>query len=57
MNKEIEYVTESEENEEMAEAAGIFFDALNEIQTIVDTYQPSSEAFQKIYDVLKKAGV
>jgi len=57
MNKEIEYVTESEENEEMAEAVGIFFDALNEIQTIIDTYQPCGEAFQKIYDILRKAGV
>lgn len=57
MNNETEYLTESEENEELAEAAGVFFDALNEIQTVVDTYQPSSEAFQKIYDILKKAGV
>ena len=53
MNKKIEYITESEEMEEMADNYG---EALCDIAHIVDNEQPSKRAFEAIREILERAG-
>jgi hypothetical protein len=54
MNKNIEYITESEENEEAAE---IFFDALADIADIVENKDFNRTNWNKIKIILEKAGL
>lgn len=54
MNKEIVYVTESEENEEQAE---LFFDALADIANIVENKELSLKNWNKIKKIIERAGL
>jgi hypothetical protein len=56
MNKEIEYITESEENEMMAEQAEVYYDALSRIAEIVQTKDLNRTNWNKVKILTEKAG-
>ena len=54
MNKNIEYITESEENEETVE---LYFDALADIADIVENKELSLKNWNKIKKIIERAGL